>query len=249
MYAHNNIRDKIRLYVFDKLMSATSHHMIREDLLTRIQQGEWPLGGLIPAETDLAAEYGCARTTVNRALQSLAQRGVVIRKRKGGTRICQMPVRQAKFEIQIIREQIETQSRSYSHRVLTKFQKTPPAAMRKRLNLQDRSKALFLETLHIADEMPFAFETRWVNIEAVPSILSAPFDDISINEWLVQTVPFSSGDVAFSAVNASKDIAEIMKAKEDTALFTIDRTTWMGDQFITAMTLHYHAGFALQTMI
>ena len=230
-------------------MGKISHHNIREALLARIQAGEWPLGGLIPAETDLAAEYRCARTTVNRALQSLAQRGVVVRKRKGGTRICQMPVRQAKFEIQIIREQVENAGQIYTHHVSKNVQKTPPISMCARLNLKGQSKALYLETLHMAEGKPFAFEKRWVNIEAVPSIIDAPFDDISINEWLVQTVPFSSGDVAFRAVNASQEIAKIMQTRDDAALFTIDRTTWIGDRFITAMSLHYHADYALQTVI
>ena len=45
---------------------------VQEDVLARIQNGTWPAGELIPTETELAAEYGCARATVNRALQVLA---------------------------------------------------------------------------------------------------------------------------------------------------------------------------------
>mgnify|MGYP002150763077 CR=1 FL=1 len=45
---------------------------VQEDVLGRIQNGTWPPGELIPTETELAAEFGCARATVNRALQALA---------------------------------------------------------------------------------------------------------------------------------------------------------------------------------
>ncbi|MBL4673106.1 MAG: GntR family transcriptional regulator, partial [Arenicella sp.] len=87
-------------------MTVNSHHDIRQALRGRIESGEWQLGALIPGEMALADEYGCARTTINRALQTLANDGLVIRKRKGGTRVCEMPVRQAKFEIPILREQV-----------------------------------------------------------------------------------------------------------------------------------------------
>ena len=68
-------------------MTANSHHKIRQMLKGRIESGEWELGALIPRELALAEEYNCARTTINRALQALADEGVVVRKRKGGTRV------------------------------------------------------------------------------------------------------------------------------------------------------------------
>ena len=62
----------------------------------------------------------------------------------------------------------------------------------------------------LGHDAPFAFEERWVNIKAVPTIIDAPLDTISANEWLVKTVPFSSGDVMFSAVNAGDHVAEMI---------------------------------------
>lgn len=230
-------------------MANATHHSIRESLLGRIQSGEWELGALIPAEMILAEEYGCARTTVNRALQALADEGLVIRKRKGGTRVCNMPVRYAKFEIPLLREQVEVTGRLYSHQLLGLEMKIPPRDICARLKLSDTKKALYLETVHKADESPFAFETRWINTKAVPSVFEAPLERISANEWLVKTVPFSSGDVMFGAVSASQSIADAMDVKIGAALFTIDRTTWFGDKFITTMSLYYKQGFQLSTRL
>ena len=64
---------------------------VQEDVLARIQNGTWPAGELIPTETELAAEYGCARATVNRALQVLADSGILERRRKVGTRVVVLP--------------------------------------------------------------------------------------------------------------------------------------------------------------
>ncbi len=228
-------------------MATTSHHIIREALLGRIQSGEWSLGSLIPGEIQLAEEYGCARTTVNRALRTLAEQGLVVRKRKGGTRVRSTPLRQAKLDIPIIREQVERTGQNYSHTLLTRRTDIPPTSVKERLHLSETTHALYCETLHLANDRPFAFETRWVNRAAVPDIDTAPLDRLSVNEWLVNSVPFSNGDVSFSAINADAFIAKPMDVTEGQALFLIDRTTWLDATFITTMKLYYHEGFQLHS--
>ena len=230
-------------------MTATSHATIRDSLHQRILSGEWALGDRIPDEIDLAAEYGCARATVNRALRTLAEEGLVVRKRKGGTRINPSPIRKAKFEIPVLREQIEASGAVYRHHVVNQKGKTPPSSVRTRLHLPPGAKALFVETLHLADDRPFAFEVRWVNTSAVPGILNAPLDVLSVNEWLVRTVPFSSGDVVFAAVNADHQVANALEVDEGAALFAIDRTTWLGDEFITTMKLYYKEGYQMYSRL
>ncbi|MEO1041407.1 MAG: UTRA domain-containing protein [Pseudomonadota bacterium] len=230
-------------------MTKNSHTAIRQSLEKRIQSGEWSLGDRIPDEIDLSQEYGCARTTVNRALQALANDGFVVRKRKGGTRVNPLPVRQAKFDIPIIREQVEATGSVYRHHVTEKAIASPTPSIRTRLRLGHDDETLYMETMHFADEQPFAFEMRWINTIAVPSVFNAPFDRLSANEWLVQTMPFSSGDVEFSAVNADRRVARALGTKPGTAIFSINRTTWLGDRFITAMTLFHRAGFQLYTKL
>ncbi|MEZ5893747.1 MAG: GntR family transcriptional regulator [Parvularculaceae bacterium] len=94
-------------------MNERSHHAIREAICERISSGEWALGALMPGEADFADEYDCARATVNRALQSLAEDGLIERKRRAGTRVKEMPVRRAKFEIPVIRHEVEATGAAY----------------------------------------------------------------------------------------------------------------------------------------
>lgn len=230
-------------------MTSTSHHSIREAILGRIHAGEWELGELIPPEMSLAEEYGCARTTVNRALQALADDGLLVRKRKGGTRLCEIPVRQAKFDIPIIREQVEANGGTYRHQLLRLEMKKPPASIRSRLGITENNKAMYIETVHFTDDRPFAFEKRWINTVAVPTVFSAPFETLSANEWLIKTVPFSSGDVTFSAMSADTDTANAMGIEKGAALFVINRTTWFDDEFITTLTLCYQEGFQLHSKL
>ncbi len=46
-------------------------------LLTRIRQGEWPLGHRLPGETTLAAQLGVGRSTLREAIRELSGKGVL----------------------------------------------------------------------------------------------------------------------------------------------------------------------------
>ena len=230
-------------------MNQATHSGIREAIRKRIIAGEWALGELMPGEVEFAQEYDCARTTVNRALRALADEGMIERKRKGGTRVRPLPLPQAQLTIPILREQVEAIGTQYSHRIEARTVKRPPAAMRQQLRLNEQAKALYLETLHLADNRPFALERRWVNLEVVPDIESAELDTICANEWLVRTVPFSRGEVSILATSADASLAQALDAPTGAALFTLDRTTWLDDRAVTAVTFFYCKGYRLEFSI
>jgi GntR family transcriptional regulator len=54
-------------------------------LRQRIVDGEWPPGTALPAETSLAAEHGVALGTLRRALELLAEQGLIERRHGRGT--------------------------------------------------------------------------------------------------------------------------------------------------------------------
>ncbi len=58
---------------------------IEGSLRKRIAAGEWSATGRLPAERDLAAEYGVARNTVRRAVEAIAHDGTIERHVGRGT--------------------------------------------------------------------------------------------------------------------------------------------------------------------
>ncbi|MEO1137502.1 MAG: GntR family transcriptional regulator, partial [Pseudomonadota bacterium] len=149
-------------------MSEHNHHTIREAIRERIESGEWAPGGLMPGEAGLAEEYRCSRTTVNRALQTLADDGIIERKRRAGTRVKELPTRHAKFEIPIMRREVEAMGAAYRPHLLLREKIAAPEAVAARLRLPAGAEVLHLETVHLADGRAHAFEDRWVNIKAAP---------------------------------------------------------------------------------
>lgn len=230
-------------------MNAKTHRGIRTAIRARIVAGEWQLGELIPTEAEFAQEYGCSRTTVNRALQALAEEGMVERKRKGGTRVRPLPLPQVLVRIPLLREQIEQAGHAYRCEVLARRIARPPRAVADKLGIAGQARAAYLETLHRSNEAPFAFETRWISLAAVPQFAEADLGGLSANEWLVRMVPFTRGEVALSAKPAEARVAGHLGTEQGAPLFTMDRTTWLDTRPVTTMRLHYAPGYSLDFAI
>ena len=221
---------------------------IRAEVLRRIRVRDWPPGALIPTEEDLAAEFGVARATVNRALRELAGAGVLERRRKAGTRVAALPVRKATLDIPVIRQEVEARGQVHGFRLLERVEGVPPVPVTSRMGLAPGTRILWLETLHLADGRPFVHEGRWLN----PAVLPAPLPDfaaVSANEWLVAHVAYATGDIAFAAEGAGPREAAVLGVAEGTALFITERMTWTAEAPITLVRLAHAPGYRLQTMV
>ena len=225
-------------------MKRITHQAIREAIRARITGHEWALGERIPSEAEFAQEYGCSRTTVNRALQALADEGLVERKRKGGTRVRPVPAPYAEFRLPVFREQVESRGHAYSFEILVRENRRPAAAIAARLGVGAMEECAYLETLHRADDAPFAFERRWVSLAAVPGFEKADLSSTSANEFLVRSVPFTRGHVTLSAAAVRGPCARTLGVADDTAVLAMERSTWTGDLPVTFVRIYFAQGHA-----
>lgn len=217
---------------------------VHAEVLRRIRARDWAPGALIPGEEELAAEFGVARATVNRALRTLADAGLIERRRKAGTRVAALPVRRATLKIPVIRQEVETRGQRYGFRLLRRDAEAAPAPAASRLEIAEGTPLLRLETLHLADGLPFVHEERWLN----PLILPLPMPDfhrVSANEWLVANVPFLRGDIAFSAAPATPREAEVLGVTPGAALFVTERTTFTTGAPVTLVRMAHAPGYRL----
>lgn len=229
------------------IKEGNSWRLIRDEVVRRIHERIWQPGELIPNEVDLAEEFQCGRTTVNRALRELAIAGIVTRKRKAGTRIAINPPHKAILTIPIIREEVETKGGMYRHSVLIREERSLPAHLAGAFRVRETAPLVFTETMHFSDNRPFIYEERYTNLEAVPTFRDVNLDKISGNEWLVQNAPFSGGDMSFFAIQADMRLARSFDIPEGSALFATERTTWLEDQPITHVRMVYMPGYRMRT--
>lgn len=226
----------------------TGWEAIRADLRARIAAREWAPGDLIPGEEALAQSYGAARATVNRALRDLAEAGLVERRRRAGTRVAQGAARRAVLSIPVIRREVEEMGKTHDFHLLALREGVPPAEVSGRMGCDPAARLLYVETLHLADGVPFAHERRWLNTGAVPGLLP-DLTRVTVNEWLLSTLPYATGEIAFSAEAAGAEEAAALRCRAGAALFVAERVTRTEGQPITWVRLFHAPGYRMRLVI
>lgn len=224
-------------------------HAIRAEVLRRIQSGVWPPGAQIPKEADLAQEFGCARSTVSRALREIAATGLLERRRKAGTRVALNPARRATFEIPVIMDEVAARGCVYGYALISRRLGAGPPEICSRMGLRPEAQLLHLRALHMADGAPYVFEDRWVDPDVVPGILSVDLARNSANAWLVRNMPYTGGSLTLCAQSADAELAKRLKCAPESAIFTMERITRVGDSAITLVIQSYAPGYRVTTML
>ena len=227
-------------------MRSVTWQEVRDEALRRIRARDWAPGAQIPNEADLAAELGCSRTTVNRALRDLADAGWLERRRRAGTRVALAPQPRAQLAIPLIRQEIEARGQVCAHALIRHERAPMPAAIRAALSLGDTTQGWHTQTLYLADARPFAVEDRWVNPDAAPGYDSAPLDRMSPNEWLVRNVAFAQGTLDYGAEAADPETARHLGCDAGAAVMVLDRRTFGPDAGITRVRLVHAPGYRLR---
>lgn len=227
-------------------MSGATWQGLRAEALRRIRAGIWPPGARIPDEAELAREFDCARATVNRALRDLAEAGWLERRRKGGTRVAETPVRRAVLEIPIIRQDVEGRGLAYGYRLIADADAPLPEGVGAALGARPGAVWRHVRALHLADGAPFCLEDRWLHPARVASVA---FAALSANEWLVRNVAYVEGTFAWGAQAVAAETAAVLACPEGAAALAIDRTTRAEDGPITWVRLTYAPGYRMEAAL
>ncbi|MEY1554409.1 GntR family transcriptional regulator [Yoonia sp. R2331] len=222
---------------------------VQTEVRRRIHAREWKPGDLIPNEADLAQEFGCARTTVNRALRAVAESGLLDRRRKAGTRVAAQPVAMAKLNIAVIRKEVEARGQKYGYRRISSKEAVPPKPIQETFNSGEARSLLHFTALHLADGAPYAFEDRWIDPQVVPNVSNESFETVSANEWLLRNTPYTHGEIVFSAATATEDSAALLHCPDQSALFAIERVTWDRENAVTQVRLLFAPGHEIRTAL
>jgi GntR family transcriptional regulator, histidine utilization repressor len=218
---------------------------IKHEVFRRIRSGEWGPGALLPGEVELSVEFGCARATVNRAMQELSDDGIIERRRKGGSRVKLAPARQVTFQIPLVRAEVEARGARYRYVLISSRLLNAPRWLQSRLGLAGGARARHVKCMHYANDAPYQFEDRWINLTAVPGAEAADFSVTGPNEWLVSEVPYTNAEVRFSATAAEGSVAKHLASKPGDPIFMAERTTWLAGAPVTNVRLYFAGGYQM----
>lgn len=211
---------------------------VQDIVLERIQSGVWAEGALIPTETELAAELQCARATVNRAMQALAETGVVERRRKVGTRVAIHP--KVQLVRSLLRREIETAGREYGYRLISAQEDQPPPDVAAAMLLRTSETLLRSRSLFLGDGQPYCCEERWTNTYSAPGLRAEVLETTSACEWLLGHVPLNRASTSLGVTLADdKLIAPALGVPVGDPVLMLERLEWLNNMPVS----HYRRYF------
>lgn len=208
------------------------HERIRQDIEARIMSGAWAVGHRIPYEHELMAAYGCSRMTVNKALSTLAGRGLLDSRKRAGTFVAAPRGHRAALDIPDIAAAIAAEGRSHRIGLIARAEREAEPADRQQLAMPN-GRVLALTCLHRADQRPFALEQRLINLELVPAARTVDFARESPGAWLLAHVPWSDARHRICAIAADRATADRLGLVLGAPCLAVERWTWRGEQRIT----------------
>ncbi len=208
------------------------HEQIRKAFARKISARDLKPGDRLPFEHELVRSLNTSRMTVSRALQALAEDGLIVRRRKAGSFVAEQTAFETPVTIHVPRNQIEAAGKRYGYKRLSKAKMTP-------VSQGSANHVLHLVCLHTADEKPVLLEKRWINLDAVPAAADETFKGLPPGEWLLRNVPWNEAEHTISAIGADEETATCLQIKPGTACLKVDRRTWSGDASITHVSLIY----------
>lgn len=209
------------------------HQRIFKDIETKILNGGWRPGDRIPIEHDLVEQYGCSRMTVSKALSTLVERGLIVRRRKTGSFVASPQIDRTVMDIQDISTEAVLAGYEHRHEILArKIDRLGPAEAAQ-LRSPEGEDVLRLQCLHIVDGRPTAIERRIILLATVPLARHENFKEAPPAKWLLSQVPWSKARHVIRAVSADAVTARILQIERGEPCLNLIRQTWQNDRMVT----------------
>ena len=152
------------------------HLFIQQDLLKKIQSGEYAQGQLIPKESELTDIYQVSRPTVRQAIQFLVNDGFLERRKRRGTIVKQQKINQ---EFTHIIESYDSEmNRKGLHpttKVLTFKVDKATSEIANNLAINELDAIYKLVRLRYAENKPIVLVTTYLPVKLLPNFLHNDF--------------------------------------------------------------------------
>ena len=193
---------------------------IADDLRSRLGDGEFAPGDVLPSEAQLSRSYEASRVTVRRSLEVLREEGLVDARQGFGWFVSAPPLRQSLARLGTIEEQLSMSGRTSGRRVLAFAFVDPPPAVAELLGDEE---VLEVRRLNLADGQPFARVTVWCPRRLADELSRAAVERQSFIELL--PVEVGGARQVIGAALADAEDARVLGIPEGSPVLRAWRTT------------------------
>ncbi|SDK80717.1 transcriptional regulator, GntR family [Modicisalibacter muralis] len=220
----------------DAALATPLYHQLARQLGDAIEAGAWQAGEALPSERTLAESLEVSRITARKALDRLAEQGLIRRTHGSGTfispRFNQPLTRLVSFTEMLTQRGFTPRSRWLSRRL-----EAPSIEEALRLGLGGDARVARLKRLRLADDVVMAVEESCLP-EAVLD------DPEAVEASLYKTLlalgkPVERALQHITAVNADAELADLARVPRGEALLKVTRLGYLADGTPAELTVTY----------
>ncbi|GHH36294.1 transcriptional regulator [Streptomyces candidus] len=211
----------------DRASPVPLYFQLSQQLEAAIEKGRLPPGSLLGNEIELAARLGLSRPTVRQAIQSLVDKGLLVRRRGVGTQVVHSQVRRP-LELSSLYDDLATAGQSPTTRVLHNAVEPAGAAVAAALGVAEGTEVHRVDRLRCAHGEPVAYLRNHL-----PAGL-LPLDTTALEATGLYRVMRAAGVVLHSAHQtvgaraAGAAEGALLREHEGAPLLTMERRTYDG---------------------
>ncbi|MFE1462168.1 GntR family transcriptional regulator [Streptomyces nigra] len=212
-------------FALDRGSPVPLYHQLAQQLEAAIADGSLAPGDLLGNEVDLSVRLGLSRPTVRQAIQSLVDKGLLVRRRGVGTQVVHSQVKRP-LELSSLYDDLEAAGQGPTTRVVRNERVPAPADVAAALGLAEGAEVTVLERLRSTHGQPVAILCNYL-----PADLLDP-DTVRLEATGLYRMMRAVGITLHSAhqtVGARRATAEEgtrLDEQEGAALLTMQRTAY-----------------------
>jgi GntR family transcriptional regulator len=212
-------------FALDRGSPVPLYYQLAQQLEAAIEHGHLAPGNLLGNEVDLSVRLGLSRPTVRQAIQSLVDKGLLVRRRGVGTQVVHSQVKRP-LELSSLYDDLEAAGQGPTTQVL-RLEREPAATdVAAALGIAEGAEVTVLERLRHTHGQPVAFLCNYLPA-ALIDLDTARLESTGLYRMMRSAgITLHSARQSIGARTAGADEAALLDEKEGAALLTMQRTAY-----------------------
>lgn len=213
-------------------MAELKYKQILETIKSRILDGTYPAGSLIPDQNSLAEEFKTSRMTVKKSLDILSKEGFIYSRRGAGTYVRKNALAQRDAlpvnEYEGLTHQLGADR--VSSKVISFNVTFPIDDIQERLSIKSSDPVYEIKRLRVCDGEPYVLEHTFMPIRMVPNLMEDVLQH-SVYSFLQKEFGFRIGSAyrRISAEKTTQDDLDYLESKEGDPILQVEQVVYLED--------------------
>jgi len=215
---------------------------LETQIVAGIATGEFQVGSRLPTENDLIGRFKISRTTVRKAIQNLAHRGLVEIRRGTGTFVTQPRITQELTELTGFVEDMQALGQAPSARLIDQTLVAAGQDVGRQLAVARDAQVMRIRRVRLANGIAISYDETYLPIEIGKKIVTHDLEVEPIFALLEQRygIPLVEAEYRLEAAAADAAAAAALGMAVGSPIFLIERTSYSaGDRPVDYERLHY----------